>query len=207
MARPRRRPSAQHRGCSSYLWQSRGAPSSHRLDTRRAAAPGYASYSRARGAGSILSFGHLRADRRLRILAEIRVPERVVADLVAVAHQVLELLAFVGRLVEEMVGRVRAGEHVERRAVAELRMLAGERFEDADGRLRIDLDVTVLLEVAELTGRGIVEGENDRSGPGWQREAPVEQISQIDQPVGLRIERLEVATKVLGRPRPSRLGV
>src|SRR5215510_5983673 len=134
-------------------------------------------------------------------------PERVVADLVALTHQELELLAFVLGLVEEAIRLARAGEHVERAAAAEIGMLALEGLENADTRLGIDLDGAVALEVAKLARRGVVEGEYDRRRPGGQGDAPVEEVAQVDQPVALGVERLEVATKVLGRPSPLRFGV
>src|SRR5437016_11443131 len=45
-----------------------------------------------------LSVRDLRAHRRFGVLGEIRMPEGVVADLIAVTGQELELLAFEGRL-------------------------------------------------------------------------------------------------------------
>src|SRR5262245_66256480 len=98
-------------------------------------------------------------------------PERVVADLVALTHQELELLAFVLGLIEEPIRLARAGEHVERAAAAEIGMLALEGLEDADARLGVDLDGAVALEVAELARRGVVEGEHDRRSPGRQADA------------------------------------
>ena len=86
-------------------------------------------------------------------------------------------------------------------------MLAPERLEDTDARLGIDLEGAVVLEVAELTGGGVVERENDRSRPGRQGDAPVEEVSQVDQPIALGVERLEVATEVLRRPSPALFGV
>src|SRR5438067_1683493 len=59
-----------------------------------------------------LGFGDLSADRRLRVLGEVRVPEGVVADLVAVARQVLELAPLVLGLVEEPIGLGGAWQHV-----------------------------------------------------------------------------------------------
>ena len=65
-------------------------------------------------------------------------PERVVTDLVAVAHQVLELVPLPRRLVEETIRRVRGGQNEERRGPTKVRVLAGKRLEDADGGLGID---------------------------------------------------------------------
>src|SRR5437870_13353951 len=94
-----------------------------------------------------LSVRDLRADRRLGVLGEVRVPEGVVADLVAVTRQELELLTFEGRLVEEPVGRARARQHIEGAASTEIRMLLEECLEDADTTLGVDLGRAVLLEV------------------------------------------------------------
>src|SRR5207247_2446502 len=55
----------------------------------------------------LLGAGDLRADGRLVVLPEVRVPERVVADLVAAAREEPELLAHVRGLVEEPARRVR----------------------------------------------------------------------------------------------------
>src|SRR5262245_10067261 len=129
-------------------------------------------------------------------------PERVVADLVTLTHQELELLAFVLGLIEETIRLARAGEHVERAAPAEIGMLALEGLEDADTRLGVDLDGAVALEVEELARRGVVEVEHDRRRPCRQADAPVEEVAQIDQAVALGVERLEVSAEVLGRPGP-----
>src|SRR2546428_6321570 len=79
------------------------------------------------------------------------------------------------------------------------------RLEDADPGFRIDQDASVRFDVPELARRGVVEGEDDRRGPGGGRDASVEQIGEADQPVALRAERLEDAAAILGRPLPALL--
>ena len=49
--------------------------------------------------------------------------------------------------------------------MAKVRVLARERVEDADGRLGVDLERAVVLEIVELPGRGVVEREHDGSSP------------------------------------------
>src|SRR5262249_36990056 len=131
----------------------------------------------------------------------------MVTDLVALTHQELELFALVLGLVEEAIRLARARKHVERAAAAEIGMLALKGLEDTDAGLGVDLDGAVALDVAELARRGVVEGEYDRRRPGRQADAPVEELAQVDQPVALGVERLEVTTEVLGRSGPLRLGV
>src|SRR5438128_6349716 len=123
------------------------------------------------------------------------------------AHQVLELVPLPRRLVEETIRRVRGRQDEERRGPTKVRVLTDKRFEDADGGLGIDREHAVLLDVAELTRRRVVEGEDDGRRAGREHDAPVEQVAKGDQPVALCVERPEVAPEVLGRPRPARLGI
>ena len=155
----------------------------------------------------LLRLGDLHAHDRLVVLAEVGVPERVVADLVAVAHEVLQLPALVLRLVEEAIGLAGAGQHVERGGATEVRLFAQERLEDSHRALRVDLQRAVGLDVAELPRRGVVEGEHDRRRPGRRHDAAVEQRVQRVQAVAPRVERLEVLSKVLGCARPAVLGI
>src|SRR5262249_45450470 len=53
----------------------------------------------------VLGGGDLRTDDRFRIATQIRVPERVVANFVAVRREVGELAGHERRLIEETVGR------------------------------------------------------------------------------------------------------
>jgi len=41
-------------------------------------------------------------------------------------------------------------------------MLAVERQPDADAAFGVDLPLAVAFDVAELAGRGVIEGEDDR---------------------------------------------
>jgi hypothetical protein len=90
----------------------------------------------------------------------------VVADLVALAGQVLQLAGSELGLVEEAVGGIGARQHVEGRGAAEAGILAREGFQDAQAALRIDDPVAAALDVAELPGRGVVEREDHRRGAG-----------------------------------------
>src|SRR5207245_6058672 len=108
-----------------------------------------------------LGLGELDAHCRIGILGEVRVPERVVAGRVTVGRQVPKLAPLPRRLVEEAIRQVRGWQDEERRGPTKVRVLAGERVEDADGGLGIDREHAVLLDVAELTRRRVVEGEDD----------------------------------------------
>ncbi len=147
------------------------------------------------------------ADDGLGVLAEVRVPERVVADLEAVAHEVLELLRLVLGLVEEPVGLAGAGQDVEGRLPPEVGMGLGERIEDPHRAVRVDHELTVLVDVAELAGRGVVEREHDGRRPHRERDLAVDQLVEPDQTVPLRVERLEIVPEVSGRSRPAILGL
>jgi hypothetical protein len=131
----------------------------------------------------------------------------VVADLVTLAHQELQLLALVRRLIEQAVRTAGARKHEEGPGAAEVRLLAEERFEDPDAAPGIDLDVAVLLEIAKLTRRRVIEGEDDGRRSGWHRDAAVEQRMQALQAVAARVQPLEVTTEVLRCPRPPLFGV
>jgi hypothetical protein len=110
----------------------------------------------------VLGRGDLLAHHGLRVAAERGVPERMVADLVAVARQVLELAGGELGLVEEPVGPIGAGQDVERCGVPEPRVLALEGLENAHRAVRVQHPVAIALEIAKLAGRGIVEGEDHR---------------------------------------------
>src|SRR5207253_254327 len=84
---------------------------------------------------------------------------------------------------EELVRPARAGQHEERRGAPEVRLLLDERFEDADGGLRIDLELPVVHEIAELAGRGVVQRQHDRRRAGWHDDIAIAQAVQRIQPV------------------------
>src|SRR4029077_1806327 len=133
----------------------------------------------------------------LRIAAELGVPERVVADLVALARPGLELAAGQVRLVEEIVRSRGSRQHVEGRGVPEARVLAREGLEDADAARGIDHPLGALLDVPELPGRGVIEGEDDRAGARGQRDLAVEVIGEGDGAIAALPEPAEVALEVL----------
>jgi hypothetical protein len=110
----------------------------------------------------VLGRGDLLAHHGLRVAAERGVPERMVADLVPSARQVLELAGGELGLVEEAVGPIGARQDVERRGVAELRVLALEGLENAHRAVRVQHPVAIALEIAKLARRGIVEREDHR---------------------------------------------
>src|SRR5206468_12822390 len=112
---------------------------------------------------------------------------------VGLAGGELERLRRVLALVEELVRARRTGQHEERGRAAEVGFLLEERFEDADRALRVDLELAVLLEVPELSGRRIVEGEDDGRGAGGHRDLAFDDAGQALQAIAARVERLEVA--------------
>ena len=154
-----------------------------------------------------LSLGDLAAHHGLLVLSEVSVPEGVVADLVPVGHEELELLSGVFVLVEELVRTAGSRQHVERRGPAEIGTLTDERLQHPDARLGIDLELTVARDIAELAWRRVVEREDDRRRAGRDVDASVEQIVEGEQPVTARVEGLQIAAEILGRPRPPLLGV
>src|SRR6202040_4064524 len=62
-------------------------------------------------------------------------------------------------------------------------------------------------DVAELAGRGVVEGEDDRAGAGGQRDLAVEVVGEGDGAIAALPEAGQVTLEVLGRARPAGLGV
>src|SRR5581483_167781 len=110
-------------------------------------------------------------------------------------------------LIEEIVGRLRAGQHEEGGGVPEAGVLAGERLEDADAALRIDHPVVALLDEAELARGRVVEGEDHRAGARGQGDLAVEIVGERDRPVAPVPEALEVLPEVLGGAGPALLGV
>src|SRR5438876_6958186 len=74
-------------------------------------------------------------------------------------------------------------------------------------RSRVDHELAVLVDVAELAGRGVVEREHDGRRPHRERDLAVDQLVEPDRTVSLRVERLEIAPEVRGRPRPAILGL
>ena len=140
-------------------------------------------------------------------IEKIGVPERVIADLVASAGQVLEVARGQLLLVEETVGRIGAGEHEEGRRVAELRVSSLEGLEDPHRAIRIHDPLSVLLDELELSRRGIIEGEDDGRRASGERDLAIEEGVQRHQPVAALPEALEVATEIVRRAGPALLGL
>src|SRR6266508_5539598 len=148
----------------------------------------------------------LPAHHALGILGEVRVPERVVADLVAAPRKVLQLAPRQLLLIEEAVGRFGARQDVEGRRAAEFGVLAFEGLEDADGAVGVQHPVAAPLDQPELTGRRIVECEDDgRRAPGYGDPA-VEEIVERYQAIAALPEALEVAAEVGRGAGPALLG-
>src|SRR5205807_942489 len=154
-----------------------------------------------------LGVGELAADHRLVVLAQVGVPERVVAELVAMLDEPAELAGHVLGLVEEPVRRIGPRQDEERGGPTELRLLLDEVLQHADAGLGVDLELAVVLDVAELARRRVVEGQDDRRGAGRNGDPALDQRAQALQPVAAHVERLEVAAEVLRRARPALLGV
>ena len=155
----------------------------------------------------LLGRGDLLTHHALGILGEIGVPERVIADLVASAGQVLELARGQLLLVEEAVRRIGAGEHEEGRRVAELRMAPLEGLEDAHGAVGIHDPFPVLLDQLELARRGVVEGEDDGRGAARDGDLAVHEVVEGHQTIAALPEPLEITTKVARRAGPPLLGL
>src|SRR3989442_13382654 len=113
-----------------------------------------------------LLLSDLGAERGMLVIAQVRVEERVVADFLALPDEVLQLAPLVLRLIEQPVRAAGPGQDEERGRAPEVRALPEERFQNADPRLRVDLEGAVALEVAELAWRGVVEGQHHRRHAG-----------------------------------------
>jgi hypothetical protein len=104
-------------------------------------------------------------------------------------------------------GGLAPGQDVEARGVAELRMLTLELLEDADGALGIDLPAAVLLDVAELAGRGVVEGQDEGCGALRQVDPAVEVVAEGHRAIAPFPQPLEIPTEVGRRAGPALLGM
>ena len=80
-----------------------------------------------------------------------------------------------------------------------IRVLLVERRQDSDGRRRIDLELSVLLDVAELRWRCVVEHEHDRRLPGGQIDLLVDHLRHVDRAIASTVHRLQVAAEPLLR--------
>jgi hypothetical protein len=163
-------------------------------------------------AGHVPLHPHLRGrelvpHRGLRVARQLRVPEGVVADLVALAGQVLELATRELGLVEQGIGRLGPGQDVERGRVAEAGVLPGEGLEDADAALGVDDPVVALLDIAELSRRGVVEREDDRARAGGQRDPAVDVVGEGHRAVAPLPQALQILPEVLGGAGPAVLGL
>src|SRR4029450_11509613 len=139
----------------------------------------------------------------LVILGEFRVRGGMVAVLKAEALEIGERLPCQVRLIEQPVRRASAGQDVEGGGPAQFGMPALELLEDAYRAVGIDLPAPVLLKVAELAGRGVVEGQHDRRGALGQVDLAVEIVAQGHGAVAALPEPPEVPAEVGGRAGPA----
>src|SRR4029077_859426 len=98
-------------------------------------------------------------------------------------------------------------QRVEGRRAAELRMLALESLEDADGAIGVRHPFAVLLDHLKLAGRRIIEGEDDGRRAAGSGDVAIEKVVEGYQPVAALPEALEVAAEVCGGTGPALLGL
>jgi hypothetical protein len=146
------------------------------------------------------------------ILAELRVPEGVVAQLESPLGEELHLpeaplvLLPVDSLVaEERSARLGAGEQAHDGLVAPVRLRLREVEPDPDHARRVDLELPVPLDVAELRRRRVVEREDDGAEPARQIELPVEELGHRHRAVPALVEQLEVPAESAALALPARL--
>ena len=133
---------------------------------------------------------------------EARVVERVVAQLVALLVQELHLLVAPLRLLpldplvaEERAARPAPPGSMQNTALrGQSGCLLGEVLEDADRARRVDLELAVALDVAELRRRRVVEHEHDRRDPLRQLlDLLVDDVGHVHRAVAALVQLLEVA--------------
>jgi hypothetical protein len=142
------------------------------------------------------------------------VPERVVAQLVPAACEVLHLLhAPLGALpldplvAEEGVPLGGAREHAEDGAALPFGMPRRERLPHTERGGGIDDEGVAALQEAELPGRRIVEGDHHRREAGPHVDAPLDELAHGDGAIAARMEQLEVLGEALPVPRPAALAL
>src|SRR5262245_59933987 len=79
----------------------------------------------------------------------------------------------------------------------------GEVEPDADGALRIDLELSIALEVPELPRRSVVEGHNDRTRARRQVDLAIDKLGNRDRAVTLLIEQLEIPAEAVPGAAPA----
>lgn len=110
-------------------------------------------------------------------------PERVVADLEAVVGEEFHLreapgclLAVDSLVAEEGVAGGGAWEKAEDARLGPVRVLLIEIEPDPHGALRVDLELAVALDVAELAGGCVVEDQDDWAQPFGEVDFSVEDL-------------------------------
>jgi hypothetical protein len=137
------------------------------------------------------------------MVAQLEAVLRQPAHLLVPPRSILSLDAAIA---EEGPAGLGAGQHAERRLARPVGPLALEVEPDSDGAARIDLERAILpLDVAELAGRGVVEGEYHRRVAGRQIDAAVDELGDRDRPVAAIVQHLEVAAEVGPLARPAAL--
>jgi hypothetical protein len=86
-------------------------------------------------------------------------------------------------------------------------MLALKGLENADGAVGIQHPLAVLLDELELARRGVVEGQDNGSGPSANADFAVNDIVESDQAVASLPKPLEVTPEVRGGAGPALFGL
>lgn len=76
---------------------------------------------------------------------------------------------------------------------------------DADPALRIDLQLAVLLDVAELTGRCIIENEDDRGQTARKVDPAVQKLRDGDRSIAFLVDEFQIAPEVIAITRVQRV--
>ncbi len=156
----------------------------------------------------LLGQGELADDLLAVDLTQDGVPERVIAELVAPASQILELPLSQLGLSKQIVRWVGRREHAEHGGSAEVRMPLDERLEDPERGARIHLELPVRAGGSlELAPVRVVKGEHDRSLAGRNRDTVVQQVVQSDEVVAVAVQVLQILAEVRARAGPAKLFV
>ena len=170
--------------------------------------------SRHRGINRQRAARNLLLYHRVAVLPEVGVPERVPAQLEPLLREEtklpeapLGLLPLDPFLAEKRMPGGAARQYAERRPVPPVRMLLVECEPDADGAVRIDLECSVVIDVAELRRTRVIEGEYHRRLPRGQIDLLVDHLSDGHRAIAARVQPLEVTPKVIALYVPPAVAV
>src|SRR6185312_9716451 len=117
------------------------------------------------------------------------------------------LLAFDAALAEKCVSCRRTGQHAERGLVGPVRMRAVKLQPNADRAVGIYLESSIVIDVAELRGRGVVEREDDGRHAGRKGNLAIDQLGNRYGTIAPLIEELELPLEVSALDGPTGVGV